>query len=160
VTHATIASVGDDISALRFNRAIARLYELVNAIAASLAAQEAQVASVRVVQREAVTRLVQLFAPMMPHLAEECWRVLGQSGLVCEEAWPSHDPSLLTSDEVTIVIQVNGKKRGETSLQKGLAREAVERACLNHESVVRSLNGMSVRKVIVVPDKLVNIVAS
>ncbi len=160
VTHSTIASVGEDISALRFNRAIARLYELVNAIAASLSTGENAGTAMRVTQREAVSALVQLFAPMMPHLAEECWKVLGHEGLVCEAPWPAHDPALLASDEVTIVIQVNGKKRGELTVEKGLSREALEEACLNHDSVVRSLNGMSVRKVIVVPGKLVNIVAA
>ncbi len=159
-THMAIAAVGDDIGALRFNRAIARLYELVNAIGASLSAPGSDCVAARVAQLEAVTALVQLFAPMMPHLAEECWQVLGRDGLVCEAAWPVHDPSLLVSDQVTVVVQVNGKKRAELKLDKGLAREAVEEACLEHESVVKSLDGLTVRKVIVVPDKLVNIVAA
>ncbi len=159
-THMAIAAVGDDIGALRFNRAIARLYELVNAIGASLSAPGAESKAIRVAQLEAVTALVQLFAPMMPHLAEECWQVLGREGLVCEAPWPLHDPSLLVSDQVTVVVQVNGKKRAELRLDKGLTREAVEVACLRHESVVRSLDGLVIRKVIVVPDKLVNIVAA
>ena len=157
-THATIAAVGDDISHLRFNRAIARIYELVNAISAAVAGgwtdQVHQMAL-----REAVLALVQLFAPMMPHLAEECWRVLGQSGMVCDQAWPEHDPALLVSDSVTVVVQINGKKRAELSLAKGMDKSAVEQACLANENVVRSLSDKTVRKVIVVPDKLVNIVA-
>jgi leucyl-tRNA synthetase len=159
-THMAIFAVGDDIGALRFNRAIARLYELVNAIVSSLSSPGSESDAVRIAQVEAVTALVQLFAPMMPHLAEECWQVLGREGLVCEAAWPVHDPSLLVSDQVTVVVQVNGKKRAELRLDKGLAREAVEGACLEHESVIRSLDGLAVRKVIVVPDKLVNIVAA
>jgi leucyl-tRNA synthetase len=159
-THMAIAAVGDDIAALRFNRAIARLYELVNAIASSLSDPASSNEAVRMAQLEAVTALVQLFAPMMPHLAEECWQALGCQGLVCEAPWPTHDPSLLASDQVTVVVQVNGKKRAELKLGKGMTREAVEDACLKHDSVVRSLGGMAVRKVIVVPDKLVNIVAA
>ena len=159
-THMAIAAVGEDIASLRFNRAIARLYELVNAIASSLSDSGASSEAVRMAQLEAVTALVQLFAPMMPHLAEECWQVLGREGLACEASWPVHDPSLLASDQVTVVVQVNGKKRAELKLDKGLARETVEETCLGHESVVRSLTGLEVRKVIVVPDKLVNIVAA
>jgi leucyl-tRNA synthetase len=109
--------------------------------------------------RESVVALVQLFAPMMPHLAEECWQALGQSGMVCEQPWPEHDPALLVSDSVTVVVQINGKKRAELSLAKGMDKSAVEQACLADENVIRSLSDKTVRKVIVVPDKLVNIVA-
>jgi leucyl-tRNA synthetase len=157
-THATIAAVGDDISHLRFNRAIARIYELVNAISAA-ASQNWTDPVARMALRESVVALVQLFAPMMPHLAEECWQALGQSGMVCEQPWPEHDPALLVSDSVTVVVQINGKKRAELSLAKGLDKSAVEQACLADENVIRSLSDKTVRKVIVVPDKLVNIVA-
>jgi leucyl-tRNA synthetase len=157
-THATIAAVGDDISHLRFNRAIARIYELVNAISAAMSKNGTD-PEARMALRESVLALVQLFAPMMPHLSEECWRALGQSGLVCEQAWPEHDPALLVSDSVTVVVQINGKKRAELSLAKGMDKSAVEQACLADENVIRSLSDKTVRKVIVVPDKLVNIVA-
>ena len=157
-THMAIASVGDDISNLRFNRAIARVYELVNALAASLSLDDSS-DELRMAQREAAVSLVQLFAPMMPHLAEECWHVLGCDGLACDAQWPDHDESLLISDKVTLVVQINGKKRAELQFAKGADRKMVEDACLRHENVIRSLDGLSVRKVIVVPDKLVNIVA-
>ncbi len=157
-THMAIASVGDDITNLRFNRAIARVYELVNALAASLSSDDAS-DELKMAQREAAVSLVQLFAPMMPHLAEECWQALGGDGLVCDAQWPNHDESLLVSDKVTFVVQINGKKRAELQFAKGADREMVEETCLRHENVVRSLEGLSVRKVIVVPDKLVNIVA-
>ena len=153
-----IAAVGDDISNLRFNRAIARVYELVNAIATSLSLNDSP-AELKMAQHEAAVSLVRLFAPMMPHLAEECWQVLGCAGLVCDAEWPSHDDKLLTSDKITLVVQINGKKRAELEFAKGAGRDAVEEACLQHENVVRSLDGLSVRKVIVVPDRLVNIVA-
>jgi leucyl-tRNA synthetase len=74
--------------------------------------------------------LVQLFAPMMPHLAEECWQALGQSGMVCERDWPEHDASLLVSDSVTVVVQINGKKRAEMSLAKGLDKRLSSRHAL------------------------------
>jgi leucyl-tRNA synthetase len=157
-THGAIAAVGDDISHLRFNRAIARIYELVNAISAA-ASQNWTDPVARMALRESVVALVQLFAPMMPHLAEECWQALGQSGMVCEQPWPEHDPALLVSDSVTVVVQINGKKRAELSLAKGMDKSAVEQACLADENVIRSLSDKTVRKVIVVPDKLVNIVA-
>ncbi|MEM7633232.1 MAG: leucine--tRNA ligase [Pseudomonadota bacterium] len=157
-THMAIASVGDDISNLRFNRAIARVYELVNALAASLSSGDSSEV-LKMAQREAAVSLVQLFAPMMPHLAEECWQALGCGGLACDAQWPDHDESLLTSDKVTYVVQINGKKRAELQFAKDVERDAIEEACLRHENVVRSLDGLSVRKVIVVPNKLVNIVA-
>ena len=157
-THMAIASVGDDITNLRFNRAIARVYELVNAVAASLSSED-RPDELKMAQREAAVSLVQLFAPMMPHLAEECWLVLGCDGLACDAEWPNHDESLLISDKVTLVVQINGKKRAEMEFAKGADRQAVEQACLQHENVIRSLDGLSVRKVIVVPDRLVNIVA-
>ncbi len=157
-THGAIAAVRDDIENLRFNRAIARVYELVNSLAASVASPLVS-SEVKLAQSEAVVRLVQLFAPMMPHLGEECWQVLGQKGLVCECEWPVHDPDLLASDKVTLVVQINGKKRAELEFAKGSDDASVERACLEDENVVRNLQGLSVRKVIVVPDRLVNIVA-
>ncbi len=157
-THMAIAAVGDDISSLRFNRAIARVYELVNALAASLSLDDAP-SGLKMAQREAAVSLVRLFAPMMPHLAEECWQVLGCAGLVCDAGWPDHDEKLLISDKITLVVQINGKKRAEMEFAKGAGRDVVEEACLQHENVVRSLDGLSVRKVIVVPDRLVNIVA-
>ena len=157
-THMAIAAVGDDIANLRFNRAIARVYELVNALAAALSVDDAPT-ELKMAQREAAVSLVRLFAPMMPHLAEECWQVMGYEGLVCDAEWPDYDETLLTSDKITVVVQINGKKRAEMEFSKGAERDAVEEACLRHENVVRSLDGLSVRKVIVVPDRLVNIVA-
>ncbi len=157
-THGAIAAVRDDIENLRFNRAIARVYKLVNAVSAS-ASVEAVSSDVLMARREAATCLVQLFAPMMPHLAEECWQVLGQSGLVCDAGWPVHEKDLLVTDTVTLVVQINGKKRAELQFDKSADKDVVEQACLADENVIRSLEGLSVRKIIVVPDRLVNIVA-
>ncbi|MHC9419188.1 leucine--tRNA ligase [Sphingomonas citri] len=148
--HQTIAGVAADVEALSFNKAVAKLYELVNAIekAAPSASRDA-----------AVRTLVQLVAPMVPHIAEEAWALLGGQGLVADAPWPKVDAALLVEDEVIVAIQVNGKLRDTLTLPKGLAREDVEAAALANEKVARLLEGRAPRKVIVVPDRLVNVVA-
>lgn len=148
--HKAIAGVTADIDALHFNKAVARLYELATAI------EKAPPSAAR---REAVIAFVQLLAPMMPHLAEEAWAKLGQPGLIAEAAWPVADPALLVDDSVTVAVQINGKLRDTIALPKGLARDAVEAQVLGLEKVKRALDGKAPRKVIVVPDRLVNLVA-
>jgi leucyl-tRNA synthetase len=148
--HKTIAAVTEDLEGLRFNRAIARIYELANGISA--AAQRER--------REAVEILVLLFAPMMPHLAEECWHILGMPGLVVTTSWPKFDPALLVDEEVTMAIQVNGKRRDEIKVAKGLKKEELELLVMARDAVVRSLDGKPVKKFIVVPDRIVNIVCA
>ena len=148
--HKTIAGVTADIDALHFNKAVARLYELATAI------EKAPPSAAR---HEAVIAFVQLLAPMMPHLAEEAWAKLEQPGLIAEAAWPVADPALLVEDSVTVAVQVNGKLRDTIELPKGLARDAVEAQVLGLEKVQRALEGRPPRKVIVVPDRLVNLVA-
>jgi leucyl-tRNA synthetase len=109
--------------------------------------------------REAGETFNILIAPMMPHLAEECWRVLGHQTLVVDEPWPKADPALVASDEVTIAVQVNGKRRDEIRLPKGLPQAKVETAVLALENVKRALDGKPVRKVIVVTDRIANVVS-
>jgi leucyl-tRNA synthetase len=150
--HKAIAAVTEDLAGLRFNRAVAQLYMLSNAIAD---APEADAAT----RREALEAMVLLAAPMMPHLAEECWRALGHDRLVAETAWPKHDPALLQSDTVTIAVQVNGKRRGEVVVARGADNKTVETAALAEEGVKRTLGGASPKKIIVVPGRIVNIVA-
>jgi leucyl-tRNA synthetase len=96
---------------------------------------------------------------MMPHLAESCWQALGHSKLVAESAWPKYDPALTASDTVTIAIQVNGKRRGEIKMPKDADSKSVEAAALAEDGVVRALEGKAPKKVIVVPNRIVNIVA-
>jgi len=108
--------------------------------------------------REAALILVQLFAPMMPHLAEECWQVLGQAGLVSEASWPQIERDLLLEDTVTLVVQVNGKKRGEVTVARAAANPEIEAAVLALDAVKLALDGKPVRKVIVVPMRIVNVV--
>jgi leucyl-tRNA synthetase len=148
--HRTIAAVGEAIEGLQFNKAVAQLYELVSAI------EKAQPSATRV---QAVRTLVKLAAPMAPHLAEECWDVIGGDGMVVNSQWPEFDPAMLVEDQVTIAVQVNGKLRDTLVAPRGLNRAQAEALALSSEKVQRQLAGATPRKVIVVPDRLVNIVA-
>ena len=146
----TIAGVAADIEALQFNKSVAKLYELVNAI------EKAKPSASR---SDAIRTLVRLVAPMTPHLAEEAWAAMGETGLVADAAWPDYDPALLVEDEVTIAIQVNGKLRDTLVLPKGSDKAAIEAAARANPNVLRILDGAEPKKVIVVPDRLVNLVA-
>ncbi len=148
--HQTIAGVAGDIESLGFNKAVARLYELTNAI------ERAQPSASRDAAIEILLRLV---APMVPHLAEEAWAARGHAGLIADAAWPELDPALLVETEVTIAIQVNGKLRDTLTLPKGTDKAALEAAALASDKVTRLLEGRAPKKVIVVPDRLVNLVA-
>jgi leucyl-tRNA synthetase len=149
-THQAIAAVGEDIEALAFNKAVARIYELTSA--AEKAAPSAD-------RSAAIRTVLRLAAPMMPHLAEEGWAAMGQEGLVADAPWPEVDPAFLVEDEVTIAVQVKGKLRDTLTVARGLANPELEALALASEKVQRALGGAEVRKVIVVPDRLVNIVA-
>ncbi|MFL6794472.1 MAG: leucine--tRNA ligase [Sphingomicrobium sp.] len=148
--HRTIAAVGEAIESLQFNKAVAQLYELTSAI---------EKAAPSATRREAVRTLILLAAPAAPHLAEESWAVLGESAMIADAPWPSFDPALLVDDEVTLAVQVNGKLRDTLSAPRGLDRAAAEALALASDKVQRQLAGAAPRKVIVVPDRLVNIVA-
>jgi len=155
LAHRAIQSVTDDIENFRFNVAVARSYELVNAIAKLKGADAGSVFA----RGEALRILAQLISPFMPHLAEESWDKLGMTGFVATAPWPKADPALAARNTVTLPIQVNGKKRGEIEAAKGAAEAEVREAALAHPDVQRFLEGQSVRKVIVVTDRIVNIVA-
>jgi leucyl-tRNA synthetase len=148
--HRAIAAVGEAIDGLAFNKAIAQLYELTSAI------EKAPPSATR---HDAVRTLVLLAAPAAPHLAEEAWAALGERGMIADANWPDFDPALLIDDQVTLAVQVNGKLRDTLSAPRGLDRAAAEALALASDKVQRQLAGASPRKVIVVPDRLVNIVA-
>jgi leucyl-tRNA synthetase len=148
-THQAIAAAAEDIEALAFNKAVARIYELASAI--EKAAPSAD-------RSAAIRTILLLAAPMMPHLAEEAWARFGGGGLVADAAWPQVDPALLVEDEVTVAVQVQGKLRDTLTVPKGCPRDELEALALASEKVQRSIGGAEVRKVIVVPDRLVNIV--
>ena len=157
-THRAIAAVSNDLEHLRFNRAIARIYELTNALASCLGAA-CDGDAMNFALHEAANALIHLFAPMMPHIAEECTVRLGAGGMAAMSAWPTADPELVREEAVTLAVQVNGKRRGELVMPPGAAKEDVEAAALKVDNVTRALSGLQVRKVIVVPDRIVNIVA-
>ena len=147
--HQTIVAVAEDIEALSFNKAVARIYELTGA------AEKAEPSESR---NFAIRMILHLVGPMMPHLAEEAWSTMGEQGLIADSAWPEHDPAMLIEDEVTIAVQHKGKLRDTLSAPKGAPKEDLEALALASEKVQRSIDGAEIRKVIVVPDRLVNIV--
>jgi leucyl-tRNA synthetase len=155
--HRALDAVTGDLMNLRFNRSIARIYELANALSAALQGADRSEPMRRSI-REAAEMLVLMSAPMMPHLAEECWKQLGHAKPAVDAAWPKSDAALVADECVTIAVQVNGKRRDEVRLAKGLGKDAVEAVVLKLDSVARALDGKPVRKVIVVPDRIVNIV--
>jgi leucyl-tRNA synthetase len=152
--HKALQAVTEDLSALRFNRAIARIYELANALGTALAAGRAGAAPVR----EAAEFLVLMSAPMMPHLAEECWQAMKKPGYVVDTPWPKPDPMLVADDQVTIAVQVNGKRRDEVTIARDMPSAELEALVLGLDSVTRALEGRPVKKVIVVPGRIANIV--
>jgi leucyl-tRNA synthetase len=153
--HQAIAKVSDDIGRrYTFNTAIAAVMELVNAMGRFDDASPAG----RAVMREAVEAAVLLLAPVVPHVCEVLWEDLGREGSVVDAAWPQVDAAALARDTLEIVVQVNGKLRGQVSVAVDASRETVERAALGEENVRRFIDGKAVKKVIVVPGKLVNIV--
>ncbi len=156
LAHRAIQSVTEDIEHFRFNVAVARGYELVNAIAKLKGDDEGAVFA----RGEALRILAQLISPFMPHLAEECWEKLGGQGFVATAPWPVADPALAARNTVTLPIQVNGKKRAEIEAPKGAAEADIRELALQHEAVKPFLEGVTIRKVIVVPDRIVNIVAN
>jgi len=152
--HKALKSVTDSIEGFRFNSAVAQVHDLVNALRKFEPTDAAGVAA----KAEGLGILVRMIAPFVPHLAEECWSVLGGDGLVIDAAWPEADPALLVEDTVTLPIQVNGKRRAQIDVAKGTPEDVVKELALSHDGVVRATEGLTVRKVIVVPDRIVNIV--
>jgi len=150
--HRAVAAVTEDLNALRFNRAVAQVYTLANALSA---AGEVNAA----VRREALEGLVLMIGPMMPHLAETCWEALGHATLVAMAHWPVADKRLVVSDTVTIAVQVNGKRRGEIEIAREADEESVKAAALAVDAVQRALEGKVPRRVILVPGRIVNVVA-
>ncbi|MCP4328304.1 MAG: leucine--tRNA ligase [Alphaproteobacteria bacterium] len=152
--HRTIAGVSDDLERFHYNRAVARVRELSNAVAEFAGDDEAALW----MRRLGLETVVRLVSPMMPHLAEELWRALGRNGLLVDAPWPEADAALLVDGTVTVAVQVNGKKRAEMEIARGAANDDAETAALALEGVQRHIEGRQVRKVIVVPDRIINVV--
>jgi leucyl-tRNA synthetase len=152
-THKTIKAVTEGVEQFRFNSAIAKLY----AFLGTLRTHEAAGPEAR---REALSAFARLIAPFVPHLAEECWTRLGEDGMILDAPWPIFDPALATDDEVVLPIQVNGKRRGEIRVARGLEAAEVEALVMADPEVQARLEGQTVRKIVVVKDRIVNLVAS
>ena len=154
VTHATIQGVTEGIEGFSFNKAVAKLYELTNALGKLKAAG----ADADFARQEAFSALAILMSPMVPHFAEEVWDKLGGEGMVVDAPWPEVDGALLVSDAIVLPIQINGKKRGELSVARDLSKDEVEQAALADATVIKALDGKAPKKVIVVPGRIVNVV--
>ncbi len=152
LAHKALEKITQGIEGFRFNTSVAQIYELTNALSKYKSDDAAK--------REALGILIRVIAPFMPHLAEECWAKLGGEGLVYHAPWPKPDESLLVDDQVTLPIQVNGKRRSELSIPADLAKDEIEKLALADEAVKKFTDGVTVRKVIIVPGRIVNIVAS
>jgi leucyl-tRNA synthetase len=158
--HRALIRVEEDIERLRFNRCVAHAYELANALQAAIASIEAPPGpDMAAALHEAGGILVQIVAPMMPHLAEECWSALGRSGLVAEQPWPVADRDLVVEDTIVLPVQVNGKKRADLTVARDAPNAVIESAVLEIDAVQRALDGKPVRKIVIVPQRIVNVVA-
>ncbi len=156
--HRALSGIEADLGGLRFNVAIAKIYELVNAIAAVSGDGVAIAPDVAAARREAVEILIHVMAPIMPHIAEEAWASLGHKDIVAARPWPKADPALLVEDTITLPVQVNGKKRADLTIAATATQAEIERATLALEAVQRALEGAAPRRVIVVPGRIVNVV--
>ena len=158
--HRALAHVSDDIAKLRFNRCVAHIYEFANALGDAIGgAETAPAPDFAWSLREAGDILVRLFHPMMPHLAEECWAALGHKTLVSAEAWPQVEPDLLVESTITLPVQINGKKRADVTVARDAGKADIEAAVLALDAVIKALDGKRPKKVIVVPQRIVNVVA-
>jgi leucyl-tRNA synthetase len=149
-THRAIDDVTRSIEGFAFNKAIARLYEFTNTISRSKAGKAAMTAAMR--------SLAQLMSPMVPHLAEEVWAAQGGEGLVARAPWPKADPALLVEDTITLPVQINGKRRAEIQVPADMPASEVEKVALADDAVVKFLAGQPVKKLIVVPGRIINVV--
>jgi leucyl-tRNA synthetase len=149
--HKTIHDVTLGIESFGFNAAIAKLYSFTNTLSKSKASA--------VAQKLSIITLAQLMSPMTPHLAEDIWQHQGGTGFIAQAAWPVFDKNMLVETTVTLPVQVNGKRRAEITIAKDLEKSEVEKLALMQEAVIRALEGADPKKVIVVPGRIVNVVA-
>jgi leucyl-tRNA synthetase len=159
LVHRTVANVAGEIEGLRFNRAVAQIYELTNGLTKFVASVADRPTPGRTAAlREGVERLILVVAPMMPHLAESCWALLGSKVMLVDTLWPAVDATLLVDSTVVIPVQVNGKRRGEITVAKDAPNDVVEREALSQDAVARTLDGKPPKKVVIVPNRIVNVV--
>jgi leucyl-tRNA synthetase len=157
--HRALANVSEDIGRLRFNRCVAHIYECANALNEAIGSTDkAPSPDLAWALREAGDILVRLFHPMMPHLAEECWTALGHKDMVATQAWPKLEPDLLVENTITLPVQINGKKRADVTVARQAGNAEIEAAVLALDAVNKALDGKRPKKVIVVPQRIVNVV--
>jgi len=156
--HKTLAAVGDAFASLHFNVAIAKIYELLNAVGA-MQAKAGETPENAAAMDEAVHLLIEMMAPVVPHLAEECWHALGHDDLVATRPWPAVEEALLVESTVTLPVQINGKKRGELTIEADASQVDVQAAVLALDFVRDALDGRQPKRVIVVPKRIVNVVS-
>ena len=154
--HKALSKVGTQIEGLRFNVAVAQIYEFTSALQAALADPEKE--GMRWALHEAAELLSKVISPMMPHLAEACWERLGYNTLLAEQPWPVPEAALLVDDTITIAVQVNGKRRDELTVSRTADNTEIEALALKLDGVIRAMEGKPARKVIVVPQRIVNVV--
>jgi len=154
-THKSIKAVSDAIEGFRFNSAIARIYEFTAAVRAA----RMESGAARGAMRPALSVLARLIAPFAPHLAEECWAALGEGGLVATAPWPVWDPAMAGDEDRILPVQINGRRRGEVRAPPGASAAEIERLVMEDIDIVRKLEGLAIKKVIVVPDRIINLVA-
>ena len=158
-SHKALDQVARSIETLRFNVAVAQVYEFANVLGSAIANSGGKSGDgFPWALREALEFIVQMIGPMMPHLAEECWARLGYHTLLANQPWPEAEAALLVDDTITIAVQVNGKRRDELTIARTADKDEIEAAALELEPVIRALDGRPVKKVIVVPQKIVNVV--
>jgi leucyl-tRNA synthetase len=160
--HGALSKVTEDVEKLRFNRCIAHIYELANALndaIGNVSSPQSLTPDFTFALREAAEILIQLFHPMMPHLAEECWAVLGHEELVAQQGWPKLEADLLVENSITLPVQVNGKKRADITVPRNAGNSDIEAAVLALDAVNKALEGKPPKKVIIVPQRIVNVVA-
>ena len=160
--HGALSKVTDAVEKLHFNVCVAHIYEFANALGSAVANAEKapdMASDLAWAIKEAASILVRLFHPMMPHLAEECWAALGHKTLVADEAWPVLEAGLLVEDTVTLPVQINGKKRADVTVPRDAKAPEIEAAVLALDAVQKALDGKRPKKVIVVPQRIVNVVA-
>lgn len=149
VYHQTVKKVTEDYENLHFNTAISQLMVFVN-----------EAYKVDALPYEYIEGFVQLLAPIAPHIGEELWAILGNEQDLSYAPWPTYDEAALIEDEVEVVFQINGKVRAKASVARDLSKEELEKTAMDDDSIKEQLEGKTIRKVIVVPNKLVNIVAN
>ncbi len=154
ITHQSIEGVAADIEAFHMNKAVARIRELSNALSTFKPANDAD----KWVYREGLETLVQIFNPMMPHLAEELWQILGHDTILCDTPWPIFDKELLAADTVTIAVQINGKVRATIAHNANASKEEIEEIAMNDPAIIKAIDSKNIKKTIIVPGRIVNLV--